>query len=278
MKAITPEQMTILINNSYNKIPMVNKNSPGIILPPPSPLSEWVKTLKIRNSNDPEIHSDFYDWTIHSRITLLEDENNPEDGFFVRMRAYGWLDSSYADYDYDNIYLSFWGEDWDINTDDGWYYYMYPLLPGCDTPEVNIRIDDRTSDDFSYYPPYTDTNNYIIKIAIFYEITIIFYDEKGQIYADWSLNEALRPLDFAIPDYIKLTGDFLPEEDYPIKNIYRFSNCEFYNITMINEKDSEGPLDWEAETSYFGGEEGFKYGLARISFNDFSHSDEGGAE
>ena len=35
MKAITPEQMTTLINSSYNKIPIVNKNSPGIILPPP---------------------------------------------------------------------------------------------------------------------------------------------------------------------------------------------------------------------------------------------------
>lgn len=122
---------------------------------------------------DTTIDEEFYDWTKHVVI------GNEETAQPVYVRARAFSGSEYP--------LTYSGEGWTLR-EDGYYYYNEILLPGEETTELLVMINNvpkapKEGEELSGETAKEGDN---LHVAVIYESTPVLYDEDGNPYADWN--------------------------------------------------------------------------------------------
>jgi len=113
-----------------------------------------------------DITEDFTEWTKH--VTIANEPGSEP----VYIRAKAFCGSQYT--------ITYSGEGWTWNEEDGYYYYNYAVEGGKSTESLNLKIDGIPED-----PEDLERFN----VVVIYESTPVKYHEDGSAYTveetDW---------------------------------------------------------------------------------------------
>lgn len=125
-------------------------------------------TIQLPLNERTEINEEFENWTKSVTIKNTAPADDAASmAVFVRVKAFSG--SAYP--------LEFSGSGWQLDSEDGYYYYNAPLAPEESTSVLDIKINGVPAD----AKPDASFN-----VAVIYETTPVLYKPDGTPYADWT--------------------------------------------------------------------------------------------